>query len=290
MKRDPGRAVPFLLGAAAFILLFRGPATTLVLDWWNDPEASHGLLLGPLAVFLAWRSGLVSAKPWPLAGLMMLCVAVLIRFVSELAVELYTMRMSMFLALGALIVAFRGPRQLRHWWLPVSLLVLSVPLPQMVLGKLALPLQLQASAIGAGLLEARNVPVLVDGNIIRLPGQSLFVAEACSGLRSLTALLSLGVLMGGLFLRRGWTRAFIVLMTIPLAVVVNGVRVFMTGFLVYFVDPSFGDGFMHYTEGWALFMVSFSIVGGATWVLAALERWMRGRGARTHAIPTVVPA
>jgi exosortase len=279
------------LAGIAFLALFRVPAVTLVQDWWNDPEASHGLLLGPLALFLMWRRGLDSpARPWPVLGLVLLILAVLLRFLSQLAVEQYTMRMSLFGALGALIVAFRGPRQLAHWWLPAALLVLSVPLPQMVLGKLALPLQLQASAIGAGLLEARNVPVQVSGNIIRLPGQSLFVAEACSGLRSLTALLSLGVLMGGLFLQRGWMRVLIVLLTIPLAVVVNGVRVFLTGFLVFFVSPALGSGFMHYTEGWALFMVSFSIIGGMTWLLSLAERWVRDRSEPAPAMPSVLPA
>ncbi len=269
--------------------MFRTPAVTLLRDWWSDPEASHGLLLGPLAVYLVWRKGLTPASPWPLLGLVLLAGAVGLRFLSELAVEPFTMRLSLFGALGALVVAFRGPRQLVHWWLPATLLVLSIPLPQMVLGKLALPLQLQASAIGAGLLEARSVPVLLSGNIIHLPGQSLFVAEACSGLRSLTALLSLGVLMAGMFLERGWTRGLILLLTIPLAILVNGVRVFATGFLTYFVDPAFGSGFMHYTEGWALFMVSFSIVGAATWTLSAAEKWIGRRARPRQVTPTAVP-
>jgi exosortase len=281
--------VPFLLGAAAFVVLFRAPALTLVHDWWNDPEAGHGLLLGPLAMIMIWRKGLTdSSRPWPVAGLLLLAAAVLLRFVSELAVELYTMRMSMFMALAALVLAFRGPRQLQHWWLPATLLVLSVPLPAMVIGKLALPLQLQASAIGARLLEARSVPVLLQGNVIRLPGQSLFVAEACSGLRSLTALLSLGVLMGGMFLGRGWARVLIVVLTIPVAVLVNGIRVFLTGFLVFFVNPRFGSGFMHLTEGWALFMISFLFVGATTWLLAWAEG--RGRTGANAAVPSAAPA
>jgi exosortase len=279
------------LSGLAFLLLFRTPAVTLVRDWWNDPEASHGLLLGPLALFLMYRKGLTpSARPWPVLGLVMLASAVVLRFLSALAVEPYTLRMSMFGAAGALVVAYRGPRQLVHWWLPIALLVLSVPLPQMVLGKLALPLQLQASAVGARLLESRGIPVMVAGNVIHIPGQSLFVAEACSGLRSLTALLSLGILMAGVFLERGWTRALILVLTIPLAIVVNGIRVFLTGFLVFFVNPALGDGFMHYTEGWALFMVSFSIVGGATWLLSAMERWARNRRSPAPDIPSAVPA
>jgi exosortase len=279
------------LAGLAFVLLFWTPGVTLARDWWNDPEASHGLLLGPLALVMIGRKGFApDATPRPLLGLLMLVGAVLLRFASAMAVELYTMRMSMFMAAAALVVAHRGPRQLVHWWLPASLLVLSVPLPQMVLGKLALPLQLQASAIGARLLEMRSIPVLLAGNIIHLPGRSLFVAEACSGLRSLTALLSLGVLMAGLFLRRGWTRAAIVLLTIPLAVVVNGIRVFLTGFLVYFVSPDLGSGFMHYTEGWVLFMVSFFIVGGATWLLTAVEGLGRGRARQSSAVASVAAA
>lgn len=261
-----------LVAAVAFVALFRVPAVTLARDWWSDPEASHGLLLGPLAFFLAWRKGLLrSPRPWPIVGLALLCAAVALRFLSALAVEPFTMRLSLFGAMGALVIAFRGPRQLLHWWLPTALLVLSIPLPQMVLAKLALPLQLRASAIGATLLEARSVPVVLSGNIIQLPGRSLFVAEACSGLRSLTALLSLGLLMGGVFLERGWTRAVILAITIPVAVLVNGIRVFLTGFLVFFVDPAFGQGFMHFTEGWALFMFSFLLVGSATWLLSGIE-------------------
>lgn len=279
---DPPKTAAWLIAGAAFFVLFRAPAGTLVKDWWSDPEASHGLLLGPLALYLAWRRGPVrDGSPSPRLGLVLLLGAVALRYVSELAAEPYTMRLSLFGAAGAIAVALRGPRQLRHWWLSAALLVLSVPLPQMVIGRLALPLQLYASTIGAQLLEARDIPVELSGNIIRLPGQSLFVSEACSGLRSLTALLSIGVLMAGLFLKSGWARALVLLATIPVAVLVNGVRVFATGFLVVFVSPMFGSGFLHYTEGWALFLVSLSIVGTATWLMTLVE----ARGTRAAVRP-----
>jgi exosortase/archaeosortase family protein len=62
---------------------------------------------------------------------------------------------------------------------------------------------------------------------------------------------------------------------VPLAILINGVRVFLTGFLVYFVSPEFGEGFMHITEGWVLFLVSFGILGGVTWLLERGERLVR---------------
>lgn len=90
-----------------------------------------------------------------------------------------------------------GFRQILHWWLPLALLFLSVPLPETMIGVLSHPLQLRASALGAELLAWREVPVLLTGNVIDLPGHSLFVTEAYSGLRSLTALIALAVLIAG---------------------------------------------------------------------------------------------
>jgi exosortase len=126
------------------------------------------------------------------------------------------------------------------------------------------------------LLEWRQVPVLLAGNVIQIPGHSLFVTEACSGLRSLSALLALGVLQGGLWLRMPAARVLLMLITLPVAMAVNGVRVFLTGFLVYFVGPEFGEGFMHYTEGWLLFLLSFGVLGGATWALTWVESRFNG--------------
>jgi exosortase len=276
--------LPYLVGGAAFLWLFWEPIVTLGRDWWSDPEAGHGLLLGPLAAYLIWKSGLAENREGQrVLGLAILVGAILLRIASALAVELFTMRVSLLAAAAGLVVYAWGFRQILRWWLPVTLLVLSVPLPSVVLSTLALPLQLRASEMGTVMLEWRDVPVILSGNVIHLPGQSLFVTEACSGLRSLTALISLGVLMGGLWLKAPWLRGLLILVAIPVAMAINGVRIFLTGFLVYFVDPALGDGFMHYTEGWALFVVAFVILGLLTWGLSIGEQWVRGRGERSMA-------
>lgn len=263
---------PAAAAAIAFLILFWDPILTLGRDWWHDPDAGHGLLLGPVAIWLAWRRGRSPhARPQPVLGLFMLLFAVALRYASGLAAELFTMRMSMLGAAAGLIVFAAGFRQLLHWWLPAALLALSVPLPAVVLGSLALPLQLKASQLGAALLEWRHVPVMLAGNVIHLPGRSLFVTEACSGLRSLTALIALSLLISGIWLRFPLTRAVLLIIAIPVAMALNGLRVFLTGFLVYYVDPRLGDGLMHYTEGWTLFVVAFGIIGAAAWGLTRLE-------------------
>ena len=193
---------PVVIAGLAFLVCFWQPMVTLGRDWLTDPDSGHGLLLFPVALVLAWRRGVVAdPSPRPARGLWLLLGAIVLRYLSGLAAELFTMRASLVGAILALIIFAYGLDQIRRWWLPLGLLVLSVPLPAVLLGSLALPLQLQASKWGAALLHLRGVPVRLAGNVIQLPGRSLFVTEACSGLRSLTALLALGLLVGGLWLR-----------------------------------------------------------------------------------------
>ena len=268
--------LPAAITAIAFAILFAQPMYLLVRDWWTLPEAGHGLLLAPVAVWLAWKSGIrPNAQGNVALGIAMLIAAVLIRFMAGLAAELFTMRASVVLALGGLTVYHYGFKQLLRWWLPFLLACLSIPLPELITQALALPLQFKASQLGAALLKSREIPVLLTGNVIRLPGHELFVTEACSGLRSLTALLALAVLMGGLMFKHPVTRFLLVLLAIPIAIVINGVRVFLTGFLVYFVDPKMGEGFMHLTEGWLLFLVSLASIGSLAWLGVKAEQLVR---------------
>ena len=90
-------------------------------------------------------------------GIAVLVVAVLLRYVSGLAAEIFTTRVSALLALMGLVTYAFGWRQVLAWWLPFTLLALSIPLPSLLTTTLALPLQLRASAMGATLNLHRTV-------------------------------------------------------------------------------------------------------------------------------------
>lgn len=263
---------PMMVALLGYLFLFADPIRLLAIDWWNDPDAGHGLLLAPLALWIAWKAGIrTDGRPRLALGAAMILFAVIARYVGGLAAEVFSMRAAALLAAMGLVVTQFGFRQLLHWWLPTLLLALSIPLPSVVISTLALPLQLQASKMGAALLEWRQVPVMLSGNLILLPGQRLFVTEACSGLRSLTALLSLSILIGGLWLKYPLARVALVAVAIPVAILINAVRVFLTGFLVYFVSPEMGNGFMHTTEGWLMFVVAFGALGALAWIASRAE-------------------
>ena len=271
---------PLGLALVAFAVLYARPAYLLLRDWTNfdNPDSGTGLLLAPLALWFAYKTGLpeVRRPSWLLGGIA-LAGAIAVRYLSELAAELFTMRLSMICAAAGIILWFWGWRALLRLWLPIVLFVLAIPLPELVIVKLTAPLQLVASRIGASLIEWRGIPVQLNGNVIRVPGQELFVAEACSGLRSLTALVNLGVLLGAMLLTKGWTRVLLLLLAVPLAILINGFRIFLTAFLVVFISPEAGQGFMHTTEGWLMFVIAFASLGA----VASLLLWLEGRTTRT---------
>jgi exosortase len=275
-------AAPLALTAVGFAVLSFYPLTTLVRDWWQSAEPGFGLLLTIVALWLAWRAGRnPAARAQPALGVAILVAGVLLRYASGVATEFFTLRVSVLAVLVGLTVFHAGVRQVLHWWLPFALVFLSIPLPELVTQSLAMPLQVKASQLGVALLEMRHVPVRLSGNVIRFPGHELSVAEACSGLRSVTGLLGVTVLCGTLLLRTLAGRSLLLLSVIPVAIVVNGLRVFFTGFLIVFAEPALGTGFMHVTQGWLLFLVTLAALGVVAAMVLIAER--RLRGAASHA-------
>ncbi len=105
-----------------------------------------------------------------------------------------------------------------------------------------------------------DMPVLREGNILHLPNTKLFVAEACSGLRSLMALGTLGIVFA-YFFRKSWIeRIVLVASTIPIAVIVNAFRVALTSLLTYRYGPQMADGAIHQTEGFFTFGMAFALL------------------------------
>ena len=264
--------------SALFLACFAPVIVGLVEAWLSLPDAAHGILIAPVAVWLAWRAGpLENPQPARWLGGAIVSVAVVANLFGRVAGVETIPRAAFLLGLVGMTIWFAGWRQILAWWLPFLLMALCIPLPESIIASMTLPLQGIAAKMGASMLSWRHIPVLLSGNIIRLPGHTLFVSEACSGLRSLTALLSMAILVGALFLKYPISRILMVALAVALAIFVNGIRIFMTGFLVFFVDPKLGEGFMHITEGYLLFLISLSILALLTWGFLIVERRFGGR-------------
>lgn len=274
LRRPAGRASRDLaVGSAvliAFALLFGKSLADLVVAWWTSGEYGHGFLLLPIAAFLASRR-MVPADGSPAAGVVGLSVAIGLFLLGVLAGESFMQWLAALTAGAALTVHYRGRAQLRAWWLPFALLLSTIPLPDVLLTTLTLPLQLFASSAAVWLLDARHIPAAQAGNVIFLPGQELFVAVACSGLRSLSALVGLTLLIAGTTISSVPGRLALLGLAVPAAIGANVLRVWATGFGAYYIGPEVATGLTHHALAAVAFTLPLALVGGVALLIRRIE-------------------
>ena len=252
----------------------------LVLHWKIVPDYSHGFLVAPLSVYFAWQHKRELARVeiegswW---GLVPLVLGVAALSIGRLGVELTAMRSGFVLSLIGMVLLLFGREIFRILTFPLLFLFLMVPLPQSLVNVVAFPLQLMAAGAAVEALQRLGIPALVEGNIIHLADAKLFVADACSGLRSLMALLTLGVVFAYFFRRNNVERLVLIASTIPIAIFVNAVRVALTGILTHHYGEDMATGVIHEFQG----MITFSVAFVLLLLEANLIGWIRrDRGAR----------
>jgi exosortase len=259
-----------LLLSAAWV--YRDVLAGLFRDWINDDNYSHGLLIVPLAAYFAWeRRGLLmsEARRPSVVGLVLVLGSLALLVAGILGAEFFLSRVSLLGLLAGSVLFLLGPRHLRLLAFPIAFLLLMIPIPAIVFNQIAFPLQIIASKFGVTVMELLHVPVLREGNVIVLAATTLEVAEACSGIRSLISLLTLGMVYGYFTDKRWWVRATITVLTIPIAIVANGLRVAGTGVLAHHYGVEAALGFFHTFSGWLVFLFAFCLLFA---VVAALQR------------------
>lgn len=248
---------------AAFALAYRHVLVKLVHDWATDDNYSHGFLIPPLALYFAWerRTRIAAAPMRPSAvGLIVIAGSLATLIAGSLGAELFLQRLSIVgVVLGVTLYVWGGA-QLRILAFPIAFLLLMIPLLAIVFNQIAFPLQLFASRVGEAALELFRIPVLREGNVIILSNVTLEVAEACSGIRSLISLLTLGIVLGYFTDDRLWVRSVVSLATVPVAIVTNGLRVAGTGLAAHYIGPQAATGFLHAFSGWLMFVLAFGLL------------------------------
>jgi len=271
-------------GLIAVLLLVYSPILYhLVRHWREVDDYSHGFLIVPLAIYFAYerRRDLarvrISPSWWGLVPLILGAVALAI---GRLGVELMAMRVGFVLSLIGIVVLGLGLEVFKILLFPLLFLFLMVPLPQSLVNTIAFPLQLIAARIAVELMHMLGITVLLEGNIIHLPSSSLFVAEACSGLRSLMALITLGVVFAYFFRKHWIERAIIIASAIPIAILVNSIRVALTGVLTSRFGSEAAGGFIHDFQGVITFSVAFLLLLAEARLLARFSPAQKRRAGR----------
>ena len=257
---------------ALVLVLYGWTLMDLANDWWTDPALSQGLLLPPLALAIAWmRRGITFSEPAvpDSRGLVWIAAACFLFLLGKLGAEFFLSRISFVVLIVGLLWTFWGARRVGTLAFPLLLLATMVPLPSLVYNSLAAPLQLFASDVATRLAQIMGVSVYRDGNVINLAHISLGVERACSGLNSLSALMVGGVLLGFLQCNRAVTRILLFLLTIPLSIAANVVRVTGTAIIADYHEE-FALGFYHAFSGWLVFVTGFGALYGVSKLLHVL--------------------
>lgn len=255
--------VTFAAAAVGFVGLYWDVFATLISDWSTDDNYSHGFFIVPLSLYFLWerRTELraIDARPsW--LGLFVVLFGAFVLLAGLYGADRLLPRASLIIVIAGVVLFVWGWRMLKAVSFPIGFLVLMIPLPAIIFNQIAFPLQLLASQAGEAVLMAAGVPVLREGNVMILPRTTLEVAEACSGIRSLVSLLTLGIVFGYFTDPRNGMRAAIALSAVPIAILANAARVAGTGLAAHYYGEAAAEGFFHTFSGWLVFIVSFLLM------------------------------
>jgi exosortase len=296
--------------AAALAFLYFTVLQKLGSDWWHDENYSHGLLIPFIIGYILWqdrkRFQEAETRPALVWGAMGVGLSLLMLWAGTAGAELFVQRISLVLMLASVLIYFWGFRLLRWVAVPISLLLLAIPIPQIVFNQIAFPLQLFASRCAVAAMSFANIPVLREGNIIELmplgstTPKKLAVVEACSGIRSLMTLVTLAVVYAYFTgpkvaqtsvcdepeLTKGpqtkvyatlksftfWRALILIVAAVPIAILTNAARVSGTGVLAHYYGTRVADGFFHSFSGWVIYIVAALLLFAAGGVLDRFAR------------------
>jgi exosortase len=268
--------------AAFTLLLFANYFPTLkwMVQRWDESASymAHGWLILPLSGFLLWqrRSELRGLPHGPaqssLWGFPILIGSLSLHLIAGLADVSSISGLTLVGALFGFVLLFEGKAAARVAWFPILFLAFMVPPPEFIIDKLNFSLKLIAADMATGLLNLAGLPAIRQGSYMIFGEEKLAVGDVCSGLRSLLALLDLGVLYAYLVRERGRLQVSAALvMAVPAAVIGNGVRIFLVACLVMGLGqaavfkPRVGDWDLHLFTGAFIFIAAFGCLYLAVW-------------------------
>ena len=242
----------------------------------KNPEDnySHGFLVPFIIGYLVWtkREELRKLSPSPSwAGLLVLIAGVGIYILGTVGAEWFVRRASMIIVLGGGILYLYGVSYVLMLLFPLAYIIFMVPLPAIVYTAIAFRLQLLVSIVSAELIRLAGIAVYQNGNILEVAGVGpLAVEEACSGMRSIMALLALSSLLAYILYSTRLRQWILVAFALPVAVVTNIFRVTMTGILAHHFGREMAEGWLHDSFGWIVFVIAFALL----WLVSLVINWI----------------
>lgn len=255
--------IKFLILLSLWFVSFIPVYPSLAWTWLNHSDNSHGILVPLVSLFFIWqkkeglKSATISNSNWGAVILLISMGLYLISYAGAVAVVSRAMIVS---SLIGLVMFTLGKEFFSLLAFPLLYLFFMVPVPDTILGLVALPLQLFATKVSTFFIHIFSIPAYREGNMLYFAQTQLEVAEACSGIRSIMSFGMLSFIFAYMMDKIWWKRIFLILSTIPLALFANIVRVTGTGILAHFYGSRVALGFLHEFSGLAVFAFGFVLL------------------------------
>jgi len=262
----------FIAALSLAVLTYWNGLAEAVFRWGSQEEYSHGFLIPLVTLYILWeKTGLIKASMGPplWSGVAVILAAISLFIVGEISALFILIQYSFVILLVGLSMVTLG-RATKYTVTPILLLLFAIPLPYVIEVVLTAKLQLISSSLGVSFIRWFNIPVYLEGNVIDLGVFQLQVVEACSGLRYLFPLMSLGFIAAYFYQAAFWKRSVVFLATIPITILMNSFRIGAIGVMVDNWGISMAEGFLHDFEGWIIFMACSVILVALVWGLEKL--------------------
>jgi exosortase A len=260
--RTPLQQLAFAWGALA--LLTRGDWAEMARQWWNSSTCNHILLIPPILAWLvclrwpelarlrpqAWWPGFA----WLGAGLLAweLGTATSINLMAQLGTVII---------MQAAVAVLLGPRIVAALLFPFAYMIFLVPFGDEIVP----PLQAITAKMAVALTQVSGVPATISGVFIDTPVGRFEVAQACSGVKFLVAMIALGTLVAHLCFRSWKRRAAFMSACAIVPVLANWVRAWGTIYIAQSRGVEFAAGFDHIVYGWFFFAIVMTALLAASW-------------------------
>ncbi len=252
-----------IVALCLMIVAFWGGIAELITRWDKQEEYSHGYMLPLITLYFIWqkKNNIVQSEFTPSWwGVVLIALALVVFIIGEVSALFILTQYALIVVILGLALAIMGWPAIKQVLIPILLLAFAIPLPYFLEASLSANLQLISSKLGVSFIRWCQIPVYLEGNVIDLGIFKLQVVEACSGLRYLFPLLSLGFICAYLYDAAFWKRAVLVVSTIPITILMNSFRIGMIGVLVDNWGIEMAEGFLHDFEGWIVFMACFGVL------------------------------
>jgi exosortase D (VPLPA-CTERM-specific) len=210
---------------------------------------------------------------WNALGLVPVVFSIFLIIIGELSSVETILYIGIWACSFGILFVFYG-QQIRHIVFPIAILLFIVPMPPFINRILTFQFKLAASSLSTTLLRASGVSIVREGNIIDLGVSQLQLVDACSGLRYFIPLFLIALLVGYFRNKKLWSRAILCFTVLPLSIIVNAIRIWVTGLLTVHGYESLAKDFFHNFSGIFVFLSASGILVAAASLMKRPEKRM----------------